>query len=59
MTEDFRTKKLVRVLCDWTAPALSVDALLLPRVKQPAKVRAAVDALRTYLNTLNKRVSGS
>jgi DNA-binding transcriptional LysR family regulator len=49
MTEELKTKRLVRVLRDWTAPTLSVDALLLPRAKQPAKVRAAVDALKKYV----------
>ena len=33
------------MLPDWSTPALSVDALLLPRKTQPAKVRAALNAL--------------
>ena len=49
MTEDLKAKRLVRVLRDWSAAKLSVDALLIPRPKQPARVRAAVDALKKYL----------
>jgi hypothetical protein len=37
----------------WSAPTLSVDALMLPRTTQPAKVRHAVDALANYLTTLS------
>jgi hypothetical protein len=59
MTAELKAKRLVRVLPDWSAPRLSVDALMLPRKTQPAKVRAAVDALEVYLNTRSKRVSGS
>jgi LysR family transcriptional regulator, transcriptional activator for aaeXAB operon len=49
MAEELKAKRLVRVLRDWTAPQLSVDALMVPRTRQPAKVRAAVEALRVYL----------
>lgn len=42
--------RFVRVLQGWTLPRLSVDALLPPRTKQPAKVRAALDALGSYLS---------
>ena len=45
---ELRTKHLVRVLPKWAAPKLSVDALMLPRATQPAKVRAAVEALAQY-----------
>ena len=41
--------RLVRVLADWSLPTLSVDALMLPRAKQPAKVRAALAAIATHL----------
>ena len=41
--------RLVRVLPDWSLPKLSVDALMLPRTSQPAKVRAALAALKTAL----------
>jgi DNA-binding transcriptional LysR family regulator len=40
---------LARVLPRWSAPQLGVDALMLPRSTQPAKVRAAVEALTAYL----------
>lgn len=43
--------RLVRVLPKWSTPALSVDALMAPRTTQPAKVRAAVDALKIYLSS--------
>jgi DNA-binding transcriptional LysR family regulator len=59
MTAELNAERLVRVLPNWSAPRLSVDALMLPRKAQPAKVRAAVDALKAYLNTRSKRVSGS
>jgi hypothetical protein len=40
------------VLPKWRAPQLSVDALMLPRASQPAKVRAALDALLRYVEGL-------
>jgi DNA-binding transcriptional LysR family regulator len=49
MTEELKAKRLVRVLRHWSAPSLSVDALMLPRVRQPAKVRAALEALLKHL----------
>jgi DNA-binding transcriptional LysR family regulator len=55
MIDELKSKRLVRVLRDWSAPRLSVDALLLPRTRQPAKVRAAVDALKLYVATLARR----
>jgi DNA-binding transcriptional LysR family regulator len=42
--------RLKRVLPDWSLPKLSVDALMPPRATQPAKVRAALDALASYLS---------
>jgi DNA-binding transcriptional LysR family regulator len=53
--------RLVRVLPDWSLPTLSVDALMLPRRSQPAKVRATIDALKDYLSNLSgptRRTSG-
>jgi DNA-binding transcriptional LysR family regulator len=38
-------RRLVRVLAKWKLPTLSVDALLLPRRTQPAKVPAGLEAL--------------
>jgi LysR family transcriptional regulator, transcriptional activator for aaeXAB operon len=52
MSAEFAARRLVRVLPEWPAPRLNVDALLLPRKTQPAKVRAALDALKKYLATL-------
>jgi DNA-binding transcriptional LysR family regulator len=42
--------RLVGVLRVWSLPRLSVDALMLPRSTQPAKVRAAIERLGTALN---------
>jgi DNA-binding transcriptional LysR family regulator len=50
VVEEFADGRLVRVLPDWSLPLLGVDALLPPRTKQPAKVRAALDALTFYLS---------
>jgi DNA-binding transcriptional LysR family regulator len=50
--EELRSKRLVRVLPKWSAPQLSVDALMLPRARQPAKVREGVHALTNYLTRL-------
>jgi DNA-binding transcriptional LysR family regulator len=49
--DDLKRGRLVRVLPKWSAPPLSVEALMLPRKTQPAKVRQAVDALVRYLAT--------
>jgi DNA-binding transcriptional LysR family regulator len=49
---DLDEGRLVRVLPRWSAPKLSVDALMLPRSTQPAKVRAAVEALTSYLSAI-------
>jgi DNA-binding transcriptional LysR family regulator len=50
--EELAVERLVRVLPKWSAPQLSVDALMLPRAKQPAKVREGVRALARYLRRL-------
>jgi LysR family transcriptional regulator, transcriptional activator for aaeXAB operon len=50
IAEELADGRLVRVLEDWSARVLSVDALMPPRGTQPAKVRSAVDALKTYLS---------
>lgn len=56
ITQELADGRLKRVLPDWSLPTLSVDALMPPRSTQPAKVRAALDALRIYLtNTTDAR----
>ena len=56
ITQELADGRLKRVLPDCSLPTLSVDALMPPRTTQPAKVRAALDALRTYLtNTTDAR----
>ena len=50
IAQELADGRLKRVLPDWSLPTLSVDALMPPRTTQPAKVRAALDALRTYLS---------
>jgi DNA-binding transcriptional LysR family regulator len=52
VANDLADRRLERVLPDWSLPLLGVDALLPPRTKQPAKVRAALDALTSYLSSL-------
>jgi DNA-binding transcriptional LysR family regulator len=52
VADDLERRTLVRVLPKWSAPTLSVDALMLPRQTQPAKVRAAIEFLRRYLSNL-------
>jgi DNA-binding transcriptional LysR family regulator len=52
VADELAERRLVRVLPKWSAPTLSVDALMLPRQTQPAKVRAAIDCLRQYLSRL-------
>jgi DNA-binding transcriptional LysR family regulator len=42
--------ELVRVLPDWSGPTLSVDVLMPARTRQPAKIRMALEALRSYLD---------
>ena len=51
IAEEMADRRLVRVLPKWTTRPLSVDALMPPRTTQPAKVRAAVDALKIYLSS--------
>jgi DNA-binding transcriptional LysR family regulator len=48
IVDELRDRRLVRVLADWKLPALSVDALMPSRASQPAKVRAALDALAAH-----------
>jgi DNA-binding transcriptional LysR family regulator len=55
IAEELADGRLVRVLPDWSSPILSVDALMPPRTAQPAKVRAAIDALRSYLSPSHSR----
>jgi DNA-binding transcriptional LysR family regulator len=49
VAEELRSGRLVRVLPSWTAPVLSVDALMPRRAAQPAKVRLAIEALKSHL----------
>lgn len=49
VADDLRSGALVRVLPTWTAPALSVDALLPRRAEQPPRVRLAIEALKAHL----------
>ena len=46
---ELRSGRLVRVLPSWTAPLISVDALMPRRAEQPPKVRMAIEALKTHL----------
>jgi DNA-binding transcriptional LysR family regulator len=55
VVEELADGGLVRVLPDWSLPMLGVDALLPPRTKQPAKVRAALEALTVYLSNTATR----
>jgi DNA-binding transcriptional LysR family regulator len=55
VVEELADGRLVRVLPDWSLPMLGVDALLPPRTKQPAKVRAALEALTMYLSNAATR----
>jgi DNA-binding transcriptional LysR family regulator len=49
IAQELADGRLKRVLPHWSLPRLSVDALMPPRSTQPAKVRAAGDALQAYL----------
>jgi LysR family transcriptional regulator, transcriptional activator for aaeXAB operon len=49
ISHELQQGRLVRVMPRWSAATLSVDALMLPRATQPAKVRAALEALTSYL----------
>jgi DNA-binding transcriptional LysR family regulator len=55
IVDELKDGRLVRVLADWTLPMLSVDALMPPRATQPAKVKEAVEALRTHLASVDAR----
>lgn len=57
IAEELADGRLVRVLPQWSSAPLSVDALMLPRPTQPAKVRAALDALTAYLSPTTDRPS--
>jgi DNA-binding transcriptional LysR family regulator len=50
IADELASGRLVRVLPKWSSPTLSVDALMPPRAGQPAKVRAAIEALERYLS---------
>lgn len=54
IADELADGRLIQVLPDWTLPPLSVDALLLPRPKQPAKVRAALQVLTEALRETPK-----
>ena len=49
IVDELASGRLVHVLPEWSLPTLSVDALMLPRAKQPSKVRAALAAIPTSL----------
>ncbi len=49
IADELASGQLVRVLPEWSLPTLSVDAPMLPRTKQPAKVRAALVAISAHL----------
>jgi LysR family transcriptional regulator, transcriptional activator for aaeXAB operon len=54
IAEDLADGRLVRVLPGWAAPELSVGVLLPARRPQPAKVRAALDALLEYFQRTSR-----
>ena len=54
IAQELADGRLKRVLPHWSLPRLSVDALMPPRSTQPAKVRAAVDALQAFLSNRNR-----
>jgi LysR family transcriptional regulator, transcriptional activator for aaeXAB operon len=56
--EELSSGQLVRVLPDWSSSALSVDALMPARTRQPAKIRMALHALRAYLGRLTRPRAG-
>lgn len=49
---DVSAGRLLRVLPEWSLPTLSVDALMVSRAHQPAKVRLVLDRLKQYLGGL-------
>jgi DNA-binding transcriptional LysR family regulator len=52
IADELAAGRLVRLLPDWSLPRLSVDAMVLPRTAHLARVRAVVEAFRTYLTRL-------
>lgn len=50
VAEEIAAGRLVRVLPEWSSTTLSVDALMPARIRQPAKIRLALDVLRGYLD---------
>lgn len=56
VAEELAAGRLLRVLPAWRLPALSVDALMPARPKQPARVRLALQALEDYFTRLGSGV---
>lgn len=50
--DDVAAGHLVRLLPEWTLPALDISAVTPQRDTQPAKVRLAIQALQAYLQNL-------
>lgn len=50
--EDVAAGRLVRLLPEWTLPAMDISAVTPQRETQPAKVRLAIAALQDYLRAL-------
>jgi len=55
--DDLAAGRLVPVLPEWTLPALEVSAVTPQRDAQPAKVRAAIEALQAYLSRLQGAIA--
>jgi hypothetical protein len=51
--------QLARVLPEWSLPSVPVAALMPPRMRQPSKVRMAVEALRGHLNPPEPQETGA
>lgn len=58
VAEALREGRLVRLLPAWRLPELGVFAITPRRDEQPAKVRQAIEALRRYLGTEDKKSPG-
>jgi DNA-binding transcriptional LysR family regulator len=52
--EGIRSKRLIRLLPEWTLPAAGIYAVYLPGRQVPAKVRSFVDFYRQYLDSIGK-----